>query len=119
MSQGFPDAVAKFSNEVDAAVSRARRASADAREQSARLRRETEAGAERARAGELKVPADELTKPELRDAAVRFRAERGLPVDEFPPDAELTRPAAPAAPPVPPSGDDDDDFSQEQIMSRI
>jgi hypothetical protein len=71
MSQGFDEAVTKFSNEVDAAVSRARRAAAEAREQNTRLR-------------------TSLTPPD---------------------------PEKPAE--VPPSGDDDDDFSQEQIMTSF
>jgi hypothetical protein len=71
MTQEFDEAVAKFASEVDSAVSRARRAAAEAREQNTRLRTSLE-----------------------------------------PPDA-----AKPAG--VPPSGDDDDDFSQEQIMTRF
>jgi hypothetical protein len=70
MTQGFGEAVAKFSSEVDAAVSRARRAAAEAREQNTRLRASLS--------------------------------------------AEDEKPAG-----VPPSGDDDDDFSQEQIMTRF
>jgi hypothetical protein len=71
MTQGFGEAVGKFSSEVDAAVSRARRAAAEAREQNTGLR--------------ASLSADDAEKP-----------------------AE-----------VPPSGDDDDDFSQEQIMTRF
>lgn len=73
MTEGFPDAVAKFSSDVDDAVSRARRAAAEARDQTARFRSEA--------AGE----------PE----------------------------PAPKSRPVPRSGDDDDDFSQEQIMTQM
>jgi hypothetical protein len=73
MTEGFSDAVARFGGEVDDAVSRARRAAAEAREQTARFRREAAGQAE----------------------------------------------PAPKSPPVPPSGDDDDDFSQEQIMTQI
>lgn len=92
----FSDAVAAFSNEVDAAVSRARRAAAEARDQSTRFRQSTPAeGPE--------------TDPSLRSAAVRFRTRQGLPVDDEP---------APT-PPVPPASDNDEDFSQEQIMRRF
>ncbi|RSM67411.1 hypothetical protein DMH04_49065 [Kibdelosporangium aridum] len=65
MSQSFDEAMAKFSGEVDDAVSRARRAAAEARELTARLRTES-------------------------------RQE----------------------PSVPPTSEEDDDFSQEQIMTR-
>lgn len=41
MTQGFDDAVTRFSGEVDDAVSRARRAAAEARELNVRLRMET------------------------------------------------------------------------------
>ncbi len=73
MTQSFDDAVAKFSGEVDDAVSRARRAAAEARDLTARFREESREGA----------------PPEERKAAQ-----------------------------VPPSTDEDDDFSQEQIMTR-
>ncbi|CAM4189009.1 hypothetical protein KIPE111705_44275 [Kibdelosporangium persicum] len=76
MTQSFDDAVAKFSGEVEDAVSRARRAAAEARDLTARFREETREGA----------------------------AESG---DEEPEAAQ-----------VPPSTDEDDDFSQEQIMTR-
>ena len=72
MTQSFDDAVAKFSGEVDDAVSRARRAAADARDLTARFRQETREGA-----------------------------------------AEEQKAA-----PVPPPSDEDEDFSQEQIMTR-
>ncbi|MFC0115008.1 hypothetical protein [Kibdelosporangium aridum] len=68
MSQSFDEAMAKFSGEVDDAVSRARRAAAEARDLTARLR-------------------------------IESREE-------------------PDAPPVPQTSDEDDDFSQEQIMTR-
>jgi hypothetical protein len=115
MTDGFGEAVAKFSSTVDDAVTRARRAAAEAREQAARFRAENKANVEQAKSGELRVT--EVTDPALRESATRFRGEQGLPIDEFPPDVELLQP--PNAPEVPPSGDDDDDFSQEQIMTRF
>ncbi|MET0233878.1 MAG: hypothetical protein ABW224_04490 [Kibdelosporangium sp.] len=96
----FADAVASFSNEVDNAVSRARRAAAEARDQSSRLRRPAE------------QPAGEATDPALRSEAVQFRTRQGLPVDE-------EAAAAVETPPAAQPGDEDDDFSQEQIMHRF
>jgi hypothetical protein len=117
MTQGIGDAVAKFTSEVDEAVSRARRAAAEAREQATRLRAENQSSADRVRSGELRLDPDEVTDPELRRSAARFRDEQGLPVEEFPADAELVNP--PKRRPVAPSADDDEDFSQEQIMTRF
>jgi hypothetical protein len=113
----FGDAVAKFTSDVDEAVSRARRAAAEAREQSSRLRAQNRATAERARSGELRLEPDEVTDAELRRSAVRFRGEQGLPVEEFPAVAELTN--RPKPPPASHPDDDDEDFSPEQIMTRF
>ena len=92
----FPDAVSAFSAEVDAAVSRAKRAAAEARDQSARLRQSTP----------QEGPA---TDPAMRIEAVGFRTRQGLPVDEQPV----------RTPPHASSRDEDEDFSQEQIMHRF
>ncbi|MBP2322509.1 hypothetical protein JOF56_002894 [Kibdelosporangium banguiense] len=92
----FSDAVASFNSEVDAAVSRARRAAAEAREQSGRFRESAPA-------------SGEATDPALRAEAVRFRTGQGLPVGDEPVET----------PPVPQSSDEDEDFSQEQIMHRF
>jgi hypothetical protein len=92
----FSDAVAAFSSEVDSAVSRARRAAAEARGQSGKFRESR--------------PADgEATDPALRSEAVQFRTRQGLPVAEEP----VTEPS------VPRTSEDDDDFSQEQILRRF
>jgi len=115
MTDGFGEAVAKFSGAVDDAVTRARRAATEASEQAARFRAENKANVEQAHSGELRVT--EVTDPALRQSAAEFRAARGLPADEFPPDVELLQPPNSAG--VPPSGDDDDDFSQEQIMTSL
>src|SRR2546423_15702968 len=92
------DDFTRFVNEVDEAVTRARRAAAEAREQATKFRAATPDSAE-------------PTAEALRAAAVTFRTAQGLPVDE--PAEE------PQTPPVPPPGDEDEDFSQEQIMTRF
>jgi hypothetical protein len=92
----FSDAVASFSSEVDSAVGRARRAAAEARGQSGRFR-------------ESQPTGGEATDPALRSEAVQFRTRQGLPVDDEPAQS----------PPVPQTSDDDDDFSQEQILRRF
>jgi hypothetical protein len=115
MTDGFPDAVAKFTGTVDDALTRARRAAAEAREQATRFRAANKANVEQADSGDLHVP--EVTDPALRESATQFRLAQGLQLDSFPPDEELIQ--APNPPAVAQSGDDDDDFSQEQIMTSI
>ncbi|HWC83908.1 MAG TPA: hypothetical protein VG756_28450 [Pseudonocardiaceae bacterium] len=140
---GFSDVLTQFSAELDAAVVRARRVSAEARETSAKFRRETRQMADKVRGGGVRVTPGELTDDRLRRAASGFRADHGLPVDKLPEGAELLRPAAPQRPEqqvtsanqpfgapatpgaprttppsrrVPPPSDDDEDFSQARIM---
>ena len=123
--EGFSDAVRRFSRDVDAAVSRARRASSEARERAASFQRDNRNLAQRARSGEVRVRPEELTPDELRRAAAGFRSDRGLPVDEFPGVEELSvheRGPKPAPKPgrgARPAGpyDDEEDFSQARIMS--
>jgi hypothetical protein len=116
MTQGFSDAVAKFNSDVDDAMSRARRAASEARDQSARFRRDTAESTDRAKAGELRLEPEDVTDAELRQAAAQFRGAQGLPVEQFD-GVEVVQPAKPR--PVAPSADDDDDFSQEQIMRGL
>jgi hypothetical protein len=114
---GMADAMRRFDNELDAAVVRARRAAADARETSAKFRRETR---ELAEGVTSRAAQAEPTDPALRRTANGFRADNGLPVRDFP------DPAQPATPGplrttgsgrrTPRPSDDDEDFSQEQIM---
>jgi hypothetical protein len=117
---GMADAMRSFDNEVDAAVVRARRAAADARETSAKFRRETRQLAEGVKARTAGVRQDDLTDPGLRRTANGFRADHGLPVCDLP---DPTQPATPGPLRTTGSGrrtprpsDDDEDFSQEQIM---
>ncbi|MET0132062.1 MAG: hypothetical protein ABW215_00560 [Kibdelosporangium sp.] len=116
MTQGFSDAVARFDSDVDHALSRARRAAADAREQSARFRRDTAETVDRARSGELRLEPEEVTDEELRKSAAQFRGAQGLPVEQFG-DMQAVQPAKPRQ--VRTSSDEDDDFSQEQIMRNV
>jgi hypothetical protein len=122
---GFGDAVLRFTNDVDAAVSRARRAAADAQERVAAFRAENRDVASQVRSGEVRVRQDEVTSDELRQAAAAFRESRGLPVEQFPDVTTVVaeeQPKEPAAASGRGAGrradDDDDDFSQERIMTR-
>jgi hypothetical protein len=129
--QGFADAVRTFTGELDAAVVRARRVAADARETSAKFRRETRELADQVRSGTAKPQPGQLTDDRLRRTATGFRTDNGLQVRALP----EVRPPGPAVPPptVPAAtqspfrtsgsgrvighrGDDDEDFSQDQIM---
>jgi hypothetical protein len=130
-AQGFADAVRRFSTELDAAVVRARRVASEARETSATFRRQTRQLAEQVRSGATKVPIDRLTDERLRRTATGFRNDNGLPVRDLPPAGEVVeQPQAPSRPVTSPSPfrtsghgripaghqDDDEDFSQDQIM---
>jgi len=118
------DAMRQFDNELDAAVVRARRVAADARETSAKFRRETRELAEGVKARTGQVRQDELTDPSLRRTAGGFRTDHGLPVRDLPDGHELLpEPTTPGPLRTTGSGrrtprpsDDDEDFSQEQIM---
>jgi hypothetical protein len=118
------DAMRQFDNELDAAVVRARRAAAGARETSAKFRRETRELADGVKARTGQVHPDELTDPGLRRTAGGFRTDHGLPVRDLPDGHELLpEPTTPGPLRTTGSGrrtprpsDDDEDFSQEQIM---
>jgi hypothetical protein len=140
---GFADAVDRFSADLDSAVVRARRVAAEARETSAKFRKQTSQLADQVKTGSGKVKPEDLTDDRLRRTATGFRADHGLAVRELPAGQELLRrsDAATAAKPgesaapigsaptpgplrttgsgrrVPPPSDDDEDFSQERIMS--
>ncbi len=116
--QGFADTVRRFDARLDAAVVRARRAAATARETGAAFRQETRQLAERVRTGT--AVADQTTDDGLRRAAAGFRADHGLPVEDFPPGDSPTARGPLRTPgrgrPKARPGDDDEDFSQERIM---
>jgi hypothetical protein len=122
--QPFGDALREFTTELDSAVVRARRAAAQARETSAKFRQETRQLAAAVKAGTTRVPADQLTDDRLQRTATGFRADHGLPVEQFP---LIEQPPVTPTTVRPlrttgsgrrnlPSSDDDEDFSQERIM---
>ncbi|MCP2165809.1 hypothetical protein [Goodfellowiella coeruleoviolacea] len=147
------DAFARFRSEVDAALTRGRRAAAEASAVSAAFRNDNRELADRVRGRRVTPRRDELTGPALRRAATGFRQDQRLPVDQLPEGEELLAdPAKPGAQPGSESGqdtgrqgssrwqrddvvsdgrgrrrasggrqsypdDDDEDFSQERILS--
>ncbi|MGH3858099.1 hypothetical protein [Actinokineospora sp.] len=114
-NQGFAEAVARYRADLAAAVTRSRRAAAEARDQSANFRAENDDLAKRI--GKSKVAPAERTDEDRRAAAEEWRRAQGLPVTEFPPDADrVVEPAEPEHAPRP--DDDDDDFSQHSVLFR-
>jgi hypothetical protein len=120
---GFPHAAARFTAEVDQALTRARRAAREARAESAGFRRRTEELSAQAKTGKLRglrraqvAP----TTPEAHADAAKFRADNGLPLPELPTADELIArlpnrdPAPPAAPVV-----DNDDYSQHRVLVDV
>jgi hypothetical protein len=84
---GFPHAAARFSAEVDHALTRARRAAREAKAESADFRKRTEELSGQAKAGKLRgLRRGQVapTTPAAREDATAFRVENGLPVDELP-----------------------------------
>jgi sRNA-binding protein len=63
--------------------------------------------------------ATERTPTAVRDAAKKFRSARGLSVPRLPELGEMLPRARPKAAEPSQTGDDDEDFSQERIMSRL
>jgi hypothetical protein len=122
--QGFADSVHQFNTELDAAVVRARRVAAEARETSAKFRGETRQLAEQVKSGKAAATPDQPTDERMARTAAGFRTDNGLPVRDLTPVPEA--PQQPTTPSpfrttgsgrhVPPPSDDDEDFSQEQIM---
>ena len=121
---GFRAAAARFSAEVESALTRARRAASEARAQSAGFRRDTRELAEQARTGRLRgVRRDQVepTAAQARAEAEKFRHANGLAdelaVAELPDAGTLIArlPAARTAGPEP----DDDDFSQRAVMVDV
>lgn len=124
---GFREAVARFHAEVDAAVTRARRASSAAKSGAASFRADTAELAAKIREGRARPRRDELTTPELRTLAEDFRTAKGLTTERLPDGEELvaraplTSAPAPTQQPQPVADeavDDDDYFHQQQIMVR-
>ncbi|HEX5405878.1 MAG TPA: hypothetical protein VFX16_26680 [Pseudonocardiaceae bacterium] len=117
---GFADAVHQFTSELDAAVVRARRVAAAARETSAKFRRETRQLAEQVKAGKTSASPEQRTDERMLRTAGGFRADNGLPVRDLPvPEQPTTQGpirTTGSGRSIPRPSDDDEDFSQEQIM---
>jgi hypothetical protein len=115
---GFRAATARFKAEVEAALTRARRAAAEAREQSADFRRGTDDLADQARTGRLRLRRTEVrpTNAEAKAEAEKFRNANDLTVEELPDAHGLT--TRPAEEPKPPQHEDED-FSQHQVLYDI
>ncbi|GAB3436688.1 hypothetical protein [Actinophytocola sediminis] len=116
---GFRAAAARFSAEVEAALTRARRAASAARAQSAEFRSGNRELAEQAKTGRLRgVHRDQVapTTQETRDEAAKFRQANELAVEELP-DAGTLIDRLPAAEPV--AEPEDDDFSQHALLLDV
>lgn len=110
----FRAATARFKAEVDAALTRARRAADEAKAQSAEFRRGSDDLADKARTGRLRRGQVRPTSAEARTAAERFRNANELPVEELPDADSLT-----ARQPAPHAGApkrEDEDFSQHTVL---
>jgi len=122
------DAMSQFRSEMDAAVARGSRATAEAKARGAATKGQTRELVGKVRARQTQPQPADLTSPGLRRAAASFRSDEGLPVDRLPEGTELLAPigsTTPRASKPPASGvrrprpsDDDEDFSQEGILFR-
>ncbi|MEO6085207.1 MAG: hypothetical protein ABIQ18_19040 [Umezawaea sp.] len=135
------EAFARFRADLAAAVTRGRRAAADAGVRNGAVRDRNRELAELARSRRV-AAGQRTTSPDVRRVANGFRDECGLPVEELPDGGELLAPdkqvdananpvnananvapvtlsSRPAPGPrgqLPRAGDDDEDFSQGQIL---
>ncbi|HEV7713062.1 MAG TPA: hypothetical protein VGP16_33020 [Asanoa sp.] len=116
---GFRAAAARFKTEVEAALTRARRAADEAKAQSADFRRGNEDLAKQAKTGRLRrVHRGQVapTSAEARADAEKFRTANDLTVEDLPDAGKLMArlPDAPAEEPVPRR--EDEDFSQHTVL---
>jgi hypothetical protein len=124
------EAFARFRADLAAAVTRGRRAAADAGARNGRARDRNRELAEQAR-DRPPAPGAETTSPDVRRVANGFREERGLPVERLPEEpgafapekssdtnanVPSSRPAPGPRGQLPREGHDDEDFSQGQIL---
>jgi hypothetical protein len=116
----FRQAAARFSAEVERALTRARRAARDARAESSDFRRCTDELSAQAKTGKLKglrrsdvAPTD----PAAHAEATKFRANNGLPVADVPTADELI--AGLPGRERPPRTPENDDFSQHQVLFDV
>ncbi|MGH3760650.1 hypothetical protein [Actinophytocola sp.] len=114
---GFRAAAARFKAEVEAALTRARRAADEAKAQAAEFRRGSDDLANQARTRRLRGARRGQvtpTSPEALAEASTFRRANGLIVEELPGADELT-----GRPPTPPAAQpqrEDEDFSQHKVL---
>jgi hypothetical protein len=135
---GIPEAVARFRSDLDAAVTRGRRAAAAAGARNAAQRDRNRELAAQARTGQVRPEGHTATSADVRRVATGFRDHRGLPVERLPSAEELLAPPkesqkrtdananspqvsgsrAVAGPrgQLPRKTDDDEDFSQARIL---
>ncbi|HEV7713058.1 MAG TPA: hypothetical protein VGP16_33000 [Asanoa sp.] len=116
---GFRAAAARFKAEVEAALTRARRAADEAKAQSADFRRGSEDLAKQVRTGRLRrVHRGQVaaTSTEARAEAEKFRNLNDLTVEDLP-DADKIMARLPDAPGEEPAiRREDDDFSQHKVL---
>lgn len=116
----FRQAAARFSAEVERALTRARRAARDARAESGDFRRRTEELTSQAKSGKLRgLRRSEAaaTDPAARADAARFRNDNGLPVPELPTADELTAGLSDRRPRPPKP--ESDEFVEPQVLFDI
>lgn len=116
----FRQAAARFSAEVERALTRARRAAREARAESADFRKRTEELSTQAKTGKLRGlrRADAAaTDPAARAEAAKFRTDKGLPIPELPTADELTAGLPDREPPSPKPPNDD--FAEPQVLFDI
>jgi hypothetical protein len=118
MQNGGEDAGAELTRVTQNAVTYVRRVVSTAKARNARHRAENAELIKQFEQRRLAGTATERTPTAVRDAAKRFRSARGLSVPRLPELGELTPQVWPKPASQPRSGDDDEDFSQERIMSR-
>lgn len=113
---GFRAAAARFKAEVEAALTRARRAADEAKAQSAEFRRGSDDLADQARAGRLRGLRRGRVRPTsaaARAEAEKFRHTNELAVEDLP-DADSLATRQPQPPEEPKR--EDEDFSQHTVL---
>jgi hypothetical protein len=112
---GFRQAAARFSAEVERALTRARRAVRDAKAESGEFRRTSAELAEQAKNGKLKgLRRGQVapTNPEAREEATAFRTANGLPVPDLPAADEVAGQRSDRRPA-------DDDFAEITVLFDV
>lgn len=116
----FRQAAARFSAEVEHALTRARRAARAARAEAADFRRRTDELSAQAKTGKLRgLRRAEVTPtdPAAQAEATKFRRDNGLPVPEAPTADELLARLPGREPPV--RRPENEDFSTHQVLFDV